>query len=732
MNMIFIAGKIEKQVVPLGRQPVMIARMKGKAALAKQRLLEKAALVKLRLSGAAAPEPAPAAASLSLLVPEVVSESKLNLEGAKAGSTAKKELQIVGVDGKAQKEEDNLGHDNRRDRNLPAACPHLYLRRRRPTPESVQLRELQARQKAEEDDMVRELKARQKAEQDDLIQQLADTRGLETDALIIAESTLKLVGEECKKAGSTAEDEAGGVGCEDQDQDTPMAAVRDKEKIPRLNLNTSRCESEEILPDALLFVNPDQRSCSQPRLEESILRQSPSPSCPRRSEPTPRLSNGLLNDAKTFTSTDGRGVTTTEMQKRMEGQGVVSARAQSPAASIPMNLPRITRRFTRPEPQQGSAEPCTVTSQKAGEVNMKQNQEDRLRGHWDTIDSPAQTQGEKKDSDDANVITENNVIAEVSKIDATSGDRQFAPDEIEASSAPRSFVCPLVETVCSNSCKGPDAAATHWCFECNKSLCHVCVLFHARQATTESHELQEMSVLRAQQDLDTQLSCIRETSMEQRRQSQAQQVKLEREKKELKERIHELEQELEERIHKLEKEASRIEAVSEEEARRTEAREEEVNREKQILEDCARIKVITPSSSVLNGSVSMHSIFAGSASPQFMLEQSARNSTISLRANASTSAVPDFQTDAQNISIIEPLTVLMRSPQDVSMYVQGLRDDFGERAKEYSELMVREDINGQMFLELNDNDLKELKFTYGHRKLLLSRIARLRQAADFL
>lgn len=68
------------------------------------------------------------------------------------------------------------------------------------------------------------------------------------------------------------------------------------------------------------------------------------------------------------------------------------------------------------------------------------------------------------------------------------------------------------------------------------------------------------------------------------------------------------------------------------------------------------------------------------------------------------------------------------SPQDVAEYLQGLQD-FGDRAREYAEVIMREDITGQTFLDLTDNDLILLKVTMGHRKLLLSRIAHLKHAA---
>ena len=63
------------------------------------------------------------------------------------------------------------------------------------------------------------------------------------------------------------------------------------------------------------------------------------------------------------------------------------------------------------------------------------------------------------------------------------------------------------------------------------------------------------------------------------------------------------------------------------------------------------------------------------------------------------------------------------SSRDVAEYLEGLTEVFGDRTKEYSNVMMSENINGEALMELSDSDLKEMKFTMGHRKLLLSRIA---------
>jgi hypothetical protein len=57
-------------------------------------------------------------------------------------------------------------------------------------------------------------------------------------------------------------------------------------------------------------------------------------------------------------------------------------------------------------------------------------------------------------------------------------------------------------------------------------------------------------------------------------------------------------------------------------------------------------------------------------------------------------------------------------------------DDFGERAGEYADIIAREDISGKAFMVLNGDDLKELGFSMGHRKLLIAHIATLKDTAS--
>ena len=70
------------------------------------------------------------------------------------------------------------------------------------------------------------------------------------------------------------------------------------------------------------------------------------------------------------------------------------------------------------------------------------------------------------------------------------------------------------------------------------------------------------------------------------------------------------------------------------------------------------------------------------------------------------------------------------SSRDVAEYLEGLTEVFGDRTKEYSNVMMSENINGEALMELSDSNLKEMKFTMGHRKLLLSRIALLAEEAQ--
>ena len=151
--------------------------------------------------------------------------------------------------------------------------------------------------------------------------------------------------------------------------------------------------------------------------------------------------------------------------------------------------------------------------------------------------------------------------------------------------------------------------------------------------------LSEISaVLRARQDIEAKLARAKETSVEQRRRSKAEEDKFEREKQELsyemETKLAEFKAEEERRVLKLEEEAARIKAESEaeirrmkeqeerrrqeleekaarikeaaaEEARRTRVEEEKIELERQKLEESiARVKVTVPFSSVLNATAS--------------------------------------------------------------------------------------------------------------------------------
>jgi hypothetical protein len=70
------------------------------------------------------------------------------------------------------------------------------------------------------------------------------------------------------------------------------------------------------------------------------------------------------------------------------------------------------------------------------------------------------------------------------------------------------------------------------------------------------------------------------------------------------------------------------------------------------------------------------------------------------------------------------------TPQEVAENVRRMGDDFGSRAGEYADIIAREDINGKAFMVLNVDDLKELGFSMGHRKLLIAHIATLKDNAS--
>jgi len=50
-------------------------------------------------------------------------------------------------------------------------------------------------------------------------------------------------------------------------------------------------------------------------------------------------------------------------------------------------------------------------------------------------------------------------------------------------------VCTSRERACSNECIGDDANATHYCEQCSKFLCQLCVLMHSQQRATIGHTL---------------------------------------------------------------------------------------------------------------------------------------------------------------------------------------------------------------------------------------------------
>ena len=163
-----------------------------------------------------------------------------------------------------------------------------------------------------------------------------------------------------------------------------------------------------------------------------------------------------------------------------------------------------------------------------------------------------------------------------------------------ASNTTIALSCSLDNAICSRGCEGDDAGATYWCKNCDQALCSPCAIRHTR-----SHVLSELAVLRAQQDLQEKLSRVRETSLEQRRRSKAQEEKIEREKQELSSQIKAEEKRLfelmkeaaafrskeERRLRELDEEAGQIKAAAEEEARRIHAEEDELVVQKQRLED---------------------------------------------------------------------------------------------------------------------------------------------------
>ena len=66
------------------------------------------------------------------------------------------------------------------------------------------------------------------------------------------------------------------------------------------------------------------------------------------------------------------------------------------------------------------------------------------------------------------------------------------------------------------------------------------------------------------------------------------------------------------------------------------------------------------------------------------------------------------------------------STHNVSECVRGLTDDFGGKAEEYAEVMKSEHVSGKVLLVLKEEDLRDLGFSLGHRKLLIAHVDRLR------
>ena len=290
----------------------------------------------------------------------------------------------------------------------------------------------------------------------------------------------------------------------------------------------------------------------------------------------------------------------------------------------------------------------------------------------------------------------------------------------------------LGDAVCGYGCDGEDSIATHWCIECHVQLCNHCVITHLRRPQTRTHAISELSCFRAQQELEDKLYRVNETSLEQKQRSRAQDEEYERAKLELssqfkaeeEKRMLALKAEEEkrhEKIRQLVEEAAqnkgeeekrmrqnraeedkRMRQLEEQDMKRRRKEEEEERRRKEEEDELVRV-------------LREQKLAATSVSPTLLF-----NSLVAQRS---------METESRgDSSVIMPPSVWTWSLQDVAEYVQGLQD-FGERAGEYAEMMVREEINGQTFSELNDYDLKEMKLPIGHRKLLLSRIALLKRSA---
>ena len=261
-------------------------------------------------------------------------------------------------------------------------------------------------------------------------------------------------------------------------------------------------------------------------------------------------------------------------------------------------------------------------------------------------------------------------------------------------------------------------------------------------------------MVKARQDLEEKLASIQQTTLEQRQRIQTKEeefkcardqvsakLKAEEEKRRAElvqmqaaseEEAQRRKDEAEERIRQLEVEAARMKAESDVEMRSAKKVTDELVRERQSLEvSLARVKLVMPLNNVLNYTA----ISSPRPSPQAGL---AMRMSTPVRGDVSSASTPPSSYLVRNtteisedMSTVERLSARNWSSQNVAEYLQGLEEDFGERASEYSNVMMSEDINGKTLLELNDSDLRELKFTMGHRKLLLSRIALLEDEANF-
>uniref|UniRef100_A0A7S4JQT6 SAM domain-containing protein n=1 Tax=Guillardia theta TaxID=55529 RepID=A0A7S4JQT6_GUITH len=75
----------------------------------------------------------------------------------------------------------------------------------------------------------------------------------------------------------------------------------------------------------------------------------------------------------------------------------------------------------------------------------------------------------------------------------------------------------------------------------------------------------------------------------------------------------------------------------------------------------------------------------------------------------------------------EPTKASSWTTQGVLQFLESFRPTFGEKTDMYKESMAKEDIDGKALLQLQSEDLKELKFSLGHRKHLLEELDKLKR-----